>query len=448
MVKHHMRKEAEGMIVDERARRGAGEPARLGGGPARTGATGTPRAEYVDWRTKGFWQPGPAVPAAEVAAARPHLFGGAFTWPLLVARRAAIEHNIRTMAEFCARHDLAFAPHGKTTMAPTLLDAQLAAGAWAITAATANQVLACRAFGVPRVLLANQLLDPVPLRWAAGEVARGFEFLLQVDSGYGVRAITDALADQPAGTALRVLIELGHPGGRTGVREVAEAVELGRAVHAAPGVELVGVTGYEGGLPDTAAVLGFLDRLRDAARALSTAGLLPAEVLVSAGGSAYFDLVAERLAGDWLPGHDLTVVLRSGAYVTHDDGLYTRRTPFTRIPGSLDAALEIWAQVISVPEPGLAIAGMGRREAPHDAGLPVPLRVRRADGALEPAEGLTVTELNDHHAYLSGPSGTGLRPGDLVCFGVSHPCTAFDKWRLIPVVDDDHTVIDLIRTYF
>ncbi|GAA4289278.1 hypothetical protein GCM10023178_77150 [Actinomadura luteofluorescens] len=198
-------------------------------------------------------------------------------------------------------------------------------------------------------------------------------------------------------------------------------------------------------LLDVAAARAYLGALRDATARLSP--LLPRDVVVTAGGSAYFDQVAEKLAGDWLPGHDLTVVLRSGAYVSHDDGIYTERTPFNRVPGSLDAALEIWAQVTSVPEPGLAIAGMGKREAPYDAGLPVPLRIRRADGTTASADGMRVTDTNDHHAYVA-TGDASVRPGDLICFGISHPCTAFDKWQVIPVVDDDHTVVDLIRTYF
>ena len=36
----------------------------------------------------------------------------------------------------------------------------------------------------------------------------------------------------------------------------------------------------------------------------------------------------------------------------------------------------------------------------------------------------------------------------LVGCGISHPCTAFDKWRLIPVVDDDYTVVDAVLTFF
>jgi D-serine deaminase-like pyridoxal phosphate-dependent protein len=404
----------------------------------------------VDWRAKGIWQPGPPVPAAAFAGANHHLFGGAFTWPVLVARRAALDRNIATLARFCARHGLSFAPHGKTTMAPSLFARQLAAGAWAITVATANQLLACRALGVPRVLLANQLLDPVPLRWLADELDRGFEAFLFVDSVAGVEAIGAALAGRPGNAAVPVLAELGYPGGRTGCRSLDHLVEVAEAAAATPRVRLAGVAAYEGGLPDADAVGAYLDRTRAATTELARRGLLADEVIVSAGGSAWFDVVADRLAGDWLAGHRLRVVLRSGAYVSHDHGFYADHTPFRRIPDEdgLAPALELWAQVTSVPEPGLAIAGMGKRDAPYDEGLPIPLRVRRVSGAVEPVAGVVVTRLNDHHAFLAVPPDADLRPGDLLCFGISHPCTAFDKWRYIPVVDDSDTVVDVLETYF
>ncbi len=158
---------------------------------------------------------------------------------------------------------------------------------------------------------------------------------------------------------------------------------------------------------------------------------------MSAGGSARFDRVAARLAGAGLG----RLVLRSGASVTHDDGVYRARTPFDRVPaeGPLTAAPEMWAQVVSVPEPGLALAGMGKRDVPFDEGLPV---------VLSPGEGLTVTRLGDHHAYLAVGPGVSVAPGDLLRFGLSHPCTAFDKWREIPVVDDGHRVVDVLHTYF
>jgi len=72
----------------------------------------------------------------------------------------------------------------------------------------------------------------------------------------------------------------------------------------------------------------------------------------------------------------------------------------------------------------------------------------RADGTIEDAGPLSVRRLDDQHAYLAVPDGGGLSPGDLVGFGISHPCTTLDKWRVIPVVDDDYQVIDAVHTFF
>ncbi|RJL34296.1 alanine racemase [Bailinhaonella thermotolerans] len=403
----------------------------------------------VDWRDTGFWEPGEGVGDEEFAAAEHSLFDGPFTWPVLVARRDALEHNIATMAAFARRHGLALAPHGKASMAPALWRRQLDAGAWGITVATANQALVCRKAGVRRVLLANELLDGTALRGLARELDRdpAFAFLFYVDSAAGVEAASRAAGGRP----FRVLVELGHAGGRTGCRTAAEAVRLARAAAAAPGVEVAGVAGYEGGLPGADEVTAYLRDLRGLAAEFHAAGVCAGggPIVVSAGGSAWFDIVARELGGIGFDGREALPLLRSGAYVSHDDGFYRVRTPFNRIPGEgrLEPALEVWAQVLSVPEPGLAIAGLGKRDAPYDEGLPVPRRVRR-DGVEWTAEGIALTRMNDHHAYLALMPGTALVPGDLVCFGVSHPCTAFDKRRAIPVVDEDHRVVDVLRTFF
>jgi D-serine deaminase-like pyridoxal phosphate-dependent protein len=135
-------------------------------------------------------------------------------------------------------------------------------------------------------------------------------------------------------------------------------------------------------------------------------------------------------------------VLRSGCYLTHDDGLYHRVSPL----GELRPALELWARVLSCPEPGLAIAGFGKRDAPYDFDLPVVREVRR-DGGAPAVDGLRVEALNDQHAFLRDADGV-LRVGDVLVCGISHPCTAFDKWSLIPVLDERDTVVDAIRTLF
>ncbi|MDR7279062.1 alanine racemase [Catenuloplanes atrovinosus] len=390
----------------------------------------------IDWRTKGFFNPGPPITDEDFIAAGHTLFDGSFTYPVMFARQPALDANVATMAAFCARRGLEIAPHIKTHMSPTLVRAQLDAGAWAVTVATANQALAAHAMGAPRILVANQVMDPVALRWAAEH-----DVMITIDSVTGAE-----IAGAASAGTLPVLVELGHDNGRTGARTVRELVRTAEAVQARPGLRLAGVTGYEGGLSGAEAVAAFLDRLREAAHAV--APLIDGDIVVSAGGSAWFDVVADRLQGQWIPGRTIVGLLRSGAYVTHDDGIYRERDPFGRLAGegALTAALGVWALVLSTPEPGLALVGMGKREVPYDEGLPEPQRVRGADGAEREITGARVTKVNDHHAYVA-TGGAHLVPGELVLFGISHPCTAFDKWRAIPVVDHDGRVSGVLRPH-
>jgi D-serine dehydratase len=109
--------------------------------------------------------------------------------------------------------------------------------------------------------------------------------------------------------------------------------------------------------------------------------------------------------------------------------------------------------VQSLPEPGLAILTAGKRDLSHDLGLPTPQAAwPRAGREGRPApEGWAITGLNDQHAYLrldGAGQAAPLEVGDRVVLGISHPCTTFDKWRWMPVVDDDYAVVDAIVTWF
>jgi D-serine deaminase-like pyridoxal phosphate-dependent protein len=412
------------------------------------GALRALRAEPVDFRFKGF--PDLGITLGEVPDAGWTIAD--LLLPVVTLRESALAHNIGRMAAWCAERGVRLAPHGKTTMAPQLFDLQLAAGAWGITAATASQVRLMRAFGVPRVLLANELVDAPALAWLAGELRRdpGFAFCCLVDSVECVELMEAALAGTDAGRRVDVLVELGVPGRRTGVREPGALVALAERVVASPRLALPQAR-------DAAAqrrVDDYLARLVQVVRAIDGRGLFRGreEVVVTAGGSAWFDRVVAAVQG--LTGTSVPVraVLRSGGYVTHDHVHYEHSSPLRSAAAGpaerLRPALELWARVLSTPESGLAIAGFGKRDAPYDLDLPVPLARRAAgSGAAEPLDGRAeVVELNDQHAFLHHDGA--LRVGDVVTLGLSHPCTAFDKWSLLPVLDDEDRVIDAVRTYF
>ena len=106
-------------------------------------------------------------------------------------------------------------------------------------------------------------------------------------------------------------------------------------------------------------------------------------------------------------GHDVRLVVRSGCYVVHDHGTYAQASPLNQRGAdrpALDGALEVWADVLSVPEPGLAIVGLGRRDVSYDLGLPVTLAVGRPDGGrVEPFAGWALSDLNDQHGIFNLP---------------------------------------------
>jgi D-serine deaminase-like pyridoxal phosphate-dependent protein len=416
---------------------------------------GVLRERPIEPTEKGFGSLRGRASAASLAAARLPLAEAGLVFPLLTLRESALASNLEAMAAYCARAGVALAPHGKTAMSPELAARQLAHGAWGITVASIGQMQVYRAFGFSRLLLANELTDATGIAWLAGELAAdpGFEAYCYVDSPEGVAILNHVLRRHPAGRPLAVLVEIGHAGGRTGCRTDEQALAVAKAAQASGTLTVAGVAGYEGTIggssePQTLSeVAAFCRRLRGLADALGEAlGDGPAPRIVTAGGSAYFDVVTRELtAGGAAP---VQVILRSGAYLTYDHGFYGTVSPAGRGAAGAPAlrpALELWARVLSRPEPGRALLGAGRRDVGFDAGLPVPLRVLGHDAR---TAGWAITGLNDQHAYLRLDAEADLAPGDVVGLGISHPCTTLDKWRVVVVLNDDDQVINAVHAFF
>jgi D-serine dehydratase len=385
--------------------------------------------------------------------------------PLCVLRDAAVERNLARFQSYSEARGVLLCPHAKTSMSPALFGRQLGAGCWGLTFATCAQLKVARRHGVQRVFYANQLVGAADIRYVCDELRRdpGFEFYCLVDSVGGVQQLAQRVAQADPGRRLNVLIEGGLAGGRCGVRDVGTAVTVAEAVRAAGAhLALVGVEGFEGLVQYREAgrreadVRQFLGFLADIAEALDDRDLFEVgEVLLSAGGSAFYDLVIEELKQTRLR-RPPKVILRSGCYLTQDWGAYDalladihRRTESAE--PALEPALEVWAQVLSIPEPELIILSAGRRDFGQDAGNPVALtHVRRGSAERRPLREADwrMTAVSDQHAHMTVPPGHGVEIGDLVALGPSHPCTTFDKWRILYLVDDDYNVTETIPTYF
>ena len=388
--------------------------------------------------------------------------------PVALLKQSALEQNGAWMRAFLQATGVRIAPHGKTTMSPQLFHRQLRDGAWAITLATVPQVQVARRYGISRILMANELVGQAETAWVLKEIARdpNFDFYCLADSESGVAMLADAARFVAAGRPMQILVECGMAGRRAGCRSIEEAVVVARAVaKASPWLALRGVEGFEGiAAGETTAekeqiVRGFLDFMVETARRCSAERLFaPGAAILTAGGSAFFDLVAERFRNADI-GREAMAVLRSGCYLTQDSAQYERAfrrilersAPARAVSGGLRNALELWAYVQSRPEPTRAILGFGKRDASYDDTLPQPLAWSRpgAHSQPEPFQSRPkIVTLNDQHAYLDVAPDSPLAVGDMVAVGISHPCTTFDKWQLLLVVDDNYTVISAVRTFF
>jgi len=413
---------------------------------------------------KGFPHGHRGLRRSEIGRAGWHVLAGDLPLPLAVLKRSAVEHNLAWMQAQARQWGIALAPHGKTTMSPQLFKRQLDAGAWGMTFATVTQLAIGVAAGARCTLIANQVLSDADLA--------GIQSLLRAHGDLRIVFLVDSLAQlalieiwalrHPGSLPFETMLEIGVPGGRSGCRTHEEALALATRLHASAAVKLVGIECYEGlgakgnTEADAPYAQALMDRVEAIARHCDEQGLFDSdEVLVSAGGSAIFDLVAGRLKPTL--GRPVRGLLRSGCYVTHDHGFYKRmvKAVETRCGcgDSLRPAMEVWALVQSRPEPGLAILAVGKRDISFDLDLPVPM-ARAAHGLLQARDvpqSWKITGLNDQHAYLRWDAADEAEApvvGDRVGLGISHPCTTFDKWHWMPMVEDDYRVVDAVAMHF
>ena len=386
--------------------------------------------------------------------------------PVAVLSEARVQHNLQWMKSFISTYGLKLAPHGKTTMSPALFHRQLEEGAWGITLATAPQVQAAYEFGVRRVLMANQLVGKANMAIISRLLQNpGFEFYVIVDSAANATQLGEFFA--VAGQRLNLLLELGVSGGRTGVRDVATRDQVLAAIARFPqSLALCGVEVYEGVLKEEPAIRDFLQLAARELLTLEANDQLTGErTILTGAGSAWFDLVAEEWAGlarGWSeapPSRPLDIVLRPGCYLTHDVGIYKAAeariqasNPVAReMQTSLLPALQLWAYVLSIPEPGLAILGLGKRDAAFDAGLPIPAfhyRPGRDSSPSAASPEWKLTAMMDQHAFMQIAASDDLAVGDMIVLDISHPCLTFDKWRQLLVIDENYSVIDAVETFF
>jgi D-serine deaminase-like pyridoxal phosphate-dependent protein len=398
----------------------------------------------IEGSFKGFPIDSYGKTLAAFLATKPNLFTANFQFPIMVLKESAIKNNIAKMMSFCNSVNAELAPHVKTSMSPKLAQIQISAGATALTVANFWQASIFLGFGFKKLIIANEVLDPS----AIAEISRlnkdkVAEIIFYVDSLAGLEIVknhTLAAGEQ------NLFIEIGTDEGRGGVRDLDEVTTIAKAIAADSRLKLRGVTGFEGAVPDAARsrkgekkISKFCQKIVAAAH-LAYPYKSDQPFVISAGGSAYFDIVARELNKFEKPRR---LLLRSGGYITHDHGYYEERYPFAASNRSFQPAIEVWAQVIGKPERNFGVLNLGKRDIGNDLHNPIP--IKSYDGQVKSFSAV-VEKLNDQHGYLRGSNDFEL--AQLIGLGISHPCTTFDKWRLIPLVNDNYDVVDCLQTFF
>ena len=414
---------------------------------------------------KGF--PGHHMPVniSQIGLQKWNVLKGDFPLPLAVIKETAIEHNLLWMKDFCEKRQLDIAPHGKTSMSPELYARQLDAGAWGISFANVFQASLGIRHGVKRIIIANQVYQQADLEALSVLLATypDIRVYFLVDSVEQVDAIEKWQSSTQSKKPFTVLIELGIQGKRTGCREHEQAMTLAQKIKDTRGLLLCGIECYEGALAtcdhehDQASVAALMNRVQQLAVACEKENLFEnEEILLTAGGSAIFDLVAQHLKPQLQ--RPTRGILRSGCYLTHDHVHYRKMLKCVgerlQLRETLRPALEVISSVQSCPEAGLALLTMGKRDVSYDMDLPVAIwRAKLGDKVVSGVPShWEITALNDQHAYLkfnpATPTLEHPHVGQIIGSGISHPCTTFDKWRWMPIVDDHYLAINAISICF
>ena len=398
----------------------------------------------IEDKFKGFPIDSYGKTLEQFLATNPNLFTANFQFPIMVLKESAVKNNIAQMMSFCNSVDAQLAPHVKTTMSPQLAQMQVAAGARALTVANFWQGRIFLKHGFKNLIIANEVLDPT----AIAEIAKinkqkQAEIIFYVDS---ILALEIIQKHTPSEGEQNLFIEIGAENGRGGVRELSLVEQLAQRIKADQRLNLIGVTGFEGAVPDAARgrrgekkISKFCQKIVAAAE-LAYPYKSDQPFVISAGGSAYFDIVARELNKFEKPRR---LLLRSGGYITHDHKYYEEIYPFALSDRSFQPAIEVWAQVISKPEKDFGVLNLGKRDIGNDLHNPIP--IKSYDGQVKSFSAV-IEKLNDQHGYLRGKQEFSL--AQLIGLGISHPCTTFDKWGLIPLVNDDYDLIDCLQTFF
>ena len=333
--------------------------------------------------------------------------------PALILDLPAARRNIAKMAERLKTMPAKIRPHIKVHKSPELARLQVDAGAIGLSTATIWEAIVMVRSGLDSIFIVNTLAGREKLA-ALAEIAREAEVMVAVDDPQNTADI--AAAARTAGSEVGVLIEVDTGMDRAGLDTPEQAVELARRVAGMEGLELMGVTGYEGHCSLTperdlraSRQRVAMSTLVDAAERIRAAGL-PCPI-VSAGGTATWDWTATT--------HGVTEI-QAGSYAVMDNFHFP-------MAGDFEKALTVLATVISRP-PDRVIVDAGNKSL----GAPALSTMRGHD--------LKAMRFDEEHGLFIAEPDYPLHVGDVVELVPGYAPGTVNWYDAYHVVEGDRVV--------
>ncbi|QGY33190.1 alanine racemase [Pantoea cypripedii] len=417
---------------------------------------------------RGFPPGAEPVASTDIASRNWSPVTGEMALPLLSLDLQTFNDNVDAMMSIVKSHGAKIAPHGKTPMSPVLARQMVDSGAWGTSVADLRQAEVMLAGGLNKILLANQIGGHAAVTRLAGLLRKypKAELLLFVDTPEFIDALEEQYAQEPSLPPLGLLIEISC--GRGGVSTEGEFAAMLHRIDSNNDERLTlqGIAFYEGtcmkeDIHETEENLKKLfERVDKSLFLLKEVFGDQENVIISAGGSSLFDYVIEYFTRAREKYPTIQLLLRSGACFFSDNG--NIRARLGRIAGRgklgkessmiiasfFKPTLRLWAEVISRNGESIAICGLGMRDSSIDQGVPIPLALWRGGNKVADIMDKSQTvKLNDQHAFIDIHEEE-FRVGDVIEFGIRHPCTCIDKHDIIYGLNQNVTVTAAYKTFF
>ena len=393
-------------------------------------------------------------------------------FPILSIDKLQLINNIRIMKNFAIKNNLSLAPHCKTFMSPQLINNHLKK-TWGLTISNNQQLSTIINLNVKNIIYGNLIVNEANLIQYL-DIVKKYRKLTNIyyciDSLFGLNLLMKVVTKKKYKFKIRILIELGTKNGRCGIRNFKSFKKIVISLNNIPKNILVsGLFFYEGAIKNSSLskvskkIMDLLQFTFRCHEELVYQNLYKEKIkLISGGGSEYFDLVTKYF-NKFNTKNDTKLILRPGSFIAYGHGYYEKKINNLKKRNIIKSisdknkiffkpSLLLWSHVLSINDNGIAIVNFGKRDVSFDLGNPIPINVYRNKKKYRNNEtkpnNLNVIKLNDQHAFLKYNNKIKLNIGDLISFGISHPCITLDKWKYVFLINSKFDVIDVYQTFF